>query len=999
MAPSPNGFKSASQSPVRQPKGRAREALKHLPPWMPKSLPTPEHVLTSSPDPTLNAFAQLVTFRLNVDRALVSLIDDGEQYILAEATKTTPLQPDRGHEADEGLILGTVAIPKERGLCDCALLKHLERGVWVVKDIHDDNILCGRDFARSRPEIKFYAACPISVRGLRIGVLCVYDRVARDSVAPSEEKFLIDTAAMIAQHLESTKTHRAHDRSSRILAALDSVMRQHDNGGSHNGELANTQHEESPLPTVTPALEVESSNAARLQHHLPQEVRPAVSTETLTATNLSGPKHQAEPITTPDRDWKSSLKKDELNDASEFLRYTGSLLLDGFNADGVLFYDAGSRVFSEHALRSSLGSLSEYDDSDSEDGLPADSSTLPSRLRTSQGGRPSSSACEVLASSVSKRYPRSATAAQHLRDKDLQQLLRSFPTGKILNLEEDGLLAGSSGDDGEDNNSPRNDALRARYTYEPLEVNGFPANLTISTSRDARGIAARHLRKSRHRLSKAFPEARSVAFFPLWDSHRERWFAGGFAYSCNDRRLIFTEEDLRVLRAFSLCVMGELGRRDFSHSEAQKEAFLSLVSHELRTPLHGILGNCELLREVGLTPFQTTLLDTVEGCGHSLLDVINHIIDYSATAAKDERQRRGKIRAIWTGLPSEEDMGLATSDATIGVHAQEDIDLVAVTEEIIDGLASEMQLAADARQGYERRLSLSLHRRQDLNRSDAVMIYAIQPRDNWVLRLRTGVFRRILTNLVGNSIKFTSEGTIRVTLHRDDPKDGSSVCTVTLQVADTGRGISDDYMKHHLYEQFQQEDPHAIGSGLGLSIVRSIVDELNGTVDVQSQKGIGTTVTVTFPCGFVARLLPLNDSRPLQYLHNTLGKVKEAARGITACFIHTNTLHGEGPTLKSLGYSVDSIAKICTEWFDLKIEHSDKLLSGSRRINFVDESYLYSKSFSDMLHEIESSADLSDPERTIYTPTVFIGAASFVATLYKDPTFKARDGQFFVTNP
>ena len=999
----PKGFKFVSQAPFEQSSTRVREALKHLPPWMPRSLPSPAQLPVSSPDGALNAFAQLVAFRLNVDRALISLLDDGEQYILTEATKTTPLLSNQSHDTNNGLILGMTAIPKNNGLCDCALKRTSTSEVWIVKNIHDDTTLCGRDFAQSRLEIRFYAACPIIVKGSKIGVLCVYDRLSRDTLATDEVELLVDMAATIAQHLESARAYRTHDRSLRMLAALDSGMKS-TSGIRSSPRKFGKQHrgDKPPLSTATSALGAENTNAAQKTPHLPQEVNGNPLDTHFTARSQSPTQRQEGESPTPDKNLKSNAEKAGLNQASGTLEQAGSLFLNGFDADGIIFYDASSRGSKEHTLEPVLGTPSESDSSPSEDELSYTQSTSLKSSQTSQDDGPlRPSTCGILASSVSKRHLQTESATGHLREKDLQRLLRRYPGGKILHLGEIGVLAGSSGDDDDESTNRRDNAPRAGQNKQPLDIgDSFPASAK-SSSPGSRDFKYLNVQKSKDRLSKAFPEAKSIAFFPLWDFHRERWYAGGFAYSCDVKRLIFSEDDLHFLKFFSLCIMGELAKRDWAHSELQKETFVSLISHELRTPLHGILSNCELMREIGLPPFQTTLLDTVDGCGHSLLDVINHLLDHSALVAKGERQKRSKHNTRKTiGLHFDQNADLEEPSEEYGVHTQEDIDLVAVTEEIIGGFTSEMQLVANTRQGFERQDVLNSPQRQNLNRSHVAIIYAIHPKDNWVLRLRTGAFRRVLTNLIGNSIKFTNEGTIQIALRRSDPKDGSSLCTVKLQVSDTGEGISDDFLKHHLFERFQQEDSHKVGNGLGLFIVRSIVDELRGTVDVQSQKGNDTVVTVAVPCELVVRSPPLEGSKPLHYLQNTLAKVKKATHGVAACFIGATLPNHESKQMKSLGYSMDAIAKICMEWYDLKIEHSDKLVSGNRRsVNFVDETYLYSRSFSDMQDEIEGSADRSDPEKPFYTPTVFVGTATFVAALHRDSAFRASDSQFFITNP
>lgn len=77
---------------------------------------------------------------------------------------------------------------------------------------------------------------------------------------------------------------------------------------------------------------------------------------------------------------------------------------------------------------------------------------------------------------------------------------------------------------------------------------------------------------------------------------------------------------------------------------------------------------------------------------------------------------------------------------------------------------------------------------------------------------------------------------------------------------DTGKGISQDYLQHHLYTPFAQEDALAVGTGLGLSIVRQIVDSLDGTIDIRSEQGFGTDVSVSTPLQRPSLLLTDGDS-------------------------------------------------------------------------------------------------------------------------------------------
>jgi CheY-like chemotaxis protein len=103
-----------------------------------------------------------------------------------------------------------------------------------------------------------------------------------------------------------------------------------------------------------------------------------------------------------------------------------------------------------------------------------------------------------------------------------------------------------------------------------------------------------------------------------------------------------------------------------------------------------------------------------------------------------------------------------------------------------------------------------------------------------------GAFRRLMLNLCTNALKYTDHGWIRLELAMD-PEDKRKV---KLTVADSGRGISREFLKNSLFTPFMQEYPMQSGTGLGMSIVRQLVDELGGTIDVKSQVGVGTSVVI-----------------------------------------------------------------------------------------------------------------------------------------------------------
>ena len=120
---------------------------------------------------------------------------------------------------------------------------------------------------------------------------------------------------------------------------------------------------------------------------------------------------------------------------------------------------------------------------------------------------------------------------------------------------------------------------------------------------------------------------------------------------------------------------------------------------------------------------------------------------------------------------------------------------------------------------------------------------------DWVYVVQPGALRRILMNVLGNALKYTQAGCIRVRLCVRDTAipGGSSTDVITLSISDTGKGISKDFLRKRLFTPFNQEDHLSTGCGLGLSIVKSLTTTLNGTIEVRSEQGVGTTVSVHLP--------------------------------------------------------------------------------------------------------------------------------------------------------
>lgn len=736
----------------------------------------------------------------------------------------------------------------------------------VIPDLSLDPRFKDRPYVTDAPHARFYAGVPIrSPAGHNIGAFCVLDGKARpEGVSDEELAFLKDMAVTVMRHMELVKSEEFLRRMGKMVGGLGAFV-------EGRGDTPTEENEDNDMETRNDAISLEppSTTVSSATSLKSSEPSPGSSTASAITTPDSGQSAELQ-LPPPSTSRSSSqtvtpaIKPSsgpnetfslKLDVESVFTR-AARVLGDATEVDGALFLDASITTFG---------------------GLVEDSTR---HRRMSSLSTAPDKACDVLGFSLSERAKGWAND-KRLTEQNLKGLLQRYPRGKVFDFEI----------------SPRSSPTSA--ASEQLSELDYDV----------------------HRLSSLLPKARSLVLLPLYvfDHTNGRPYAAALLWTCEPRRLFRESEELAYLSAFGNSVMAEVARCDAARRDCAKADFISGVSHELRSPLHGILGCVELMlndedvrqhpgdgadgANGAMSPFHREMAGTIETCGRTLLDTINHVLDF----AKINNITQNATRSSQLGITgSKSDLRRSQTETPVAGYdsderdpdvRNQDVDLARLVAEVVktvyagfnfrkrstnplDLHESTQQRLGNARSRAHSLVGMApLHpsavvnpfaagetaaeqngttayghadglEKQDGTDAVQVIVDIDDPAGGWTFRTQPGAWRRILMNLFGNSLKYTDKGFIKVKLECVSSENGDGTipdpksARIVLTVTDSGRGMSPEYVRDHLFHPFAQEDPLSPGTGLGMSIIKQIVTSMGGRVEVRSEKGRGTEFRV-----------------------------------------------------------------------------------------------------------------------------------------------------------
>ncbi|KAK6437966.1 hypothetical protein LTR95_005843, partial [Oleoguttula sp. CCFEE 5521] len=842
-------------------------------------LPRPQ----SCGDVSLTGFAQLAALRFGVRRCLISIITTAKEYVLVEATRSISLSYGNIENALDAPWLGTCSFPTQDGINYSQMhafrkarrlrdapdeadyyYKDGSSGHYrIVSDVRDRDDLQASPFFERGKEHRFVFSVPLrDPKGVPLGALTLIDDKPRCGISAAEMALAEDLSDTIVRHLDSVVVRCQQRRGERLIQGLGLFNDDKDSlrewWSVHNDErlrkagrhhVVGTSSQEDRRARRARA-DVEfgyeegspetSANAVTAQHRptamraIDQKSEPAhrpkLTRDSPTAfrSMSSETATSAEPTTKTKQTTEAKRDFDMVKEVALTYARACNLLREGLDVEGVVFLDA-SAISARHAKRDQNHANRFRPDAKSSATSGVSGGELAQTSDTEDGSSVPLSKCCGYSARVHSSTPSDPALPIKVPQDFLAHLVKSYPRGKVWNFNEDG------------------------QAYRTSSGEDFTTTASSGPSGAERKRPRTRDQRDAEKLAAMLCGAKAIALYPLFDSTADRWRSAGLIWTTTQDRLFDASEDLQYLAAFGACIVNKLSQLETVAADRTKSAFIGSISHELRSPLHGILAGVEFLQESELTTFQMEMANTISMAGRTLLDTVNHILDYSKVTSFTQAQRTERVMNDGARRKAH------GSEGHVGeVGVTTDLDLARLTEDVLESVVSAYRFRdrggstvspiheEDQPPPSPISSSTSLASFSGKHNSEVAVILNIDRAPSWFVTVSSGSWTRVLTNLVGNALKYTKEGSISVSLQFIETPHTTEDDTARLKltVRDTGVGMSRSFVEHDLYTPFKQEDSHATGTGLGLSIVKQICRDMRADIRFESERGRGTVATV-----------------------------------------------------------------------------------------------------------------------------------------------------------
>ncbi|KAJ5936547.1 hypothetical protein N7466_002997 [Penicillium verhagenii] len=318
-------------------------------------------------------------------------------------------------------------------------------------------------------------------------------------------------------------------------------------------------------------------------------------------------------------------------------------------------------------------------------------------------------------------------------------------------------------------------------------------------------------------LLQIAPNTRSIIFSPVWDSYKTR----------TPQRVFTFDDEITFFTTFGSSLITESN-------------LLAGLSHKLRSPLHGIFSTVELLSDTVIDSLQRGFVHTITSYTNTLLRSINQLLEFSSI--NDFNQKRDIA-----SLPSLGRQNLSTSQSDPESSIQVDITVEDTIKAIFTGFCFFQTLYLPLQSGSGTNTILP----RCIN-----LILNIDKASSWNFITHPSALHIILTNIMGNALKYTHKGYISVQVKANPIiSDNNSVPVrsgITISVQDTGCGIDPEFLRNSYFTPFSQENNILPRNSLGASITQKTIQSIHRDVEVHSQKGIAPIFE--FPSHSIIRL-------------------------------------------------------------------------------------------------------------------------------------------------